>query len=141
MKESFFYQNNLDGECKPLQPEKQGKKCFELSLITGVYNRVKFLGWKKNYIPSLVCAERRYEVSIYSYRQKRPKTRKRTSVITGIWCCSKCNVIFEIATQSGAERARLELHFYEHVCRLGKAKKECPKCTGTLSKYRVVGLH
>ena len=122
-------------------PETYDSQCSELSLITGVNNRVKFLGWKENYIPSLVCAERRYEVSEYSYRQKRPKTRKRTSIITGIWVCPKCRRVFEIATQSGSERARLELHFYEHICRLGKDKKECPKCTGTLSKYRVVGLH
>ena len=122
-------------------PETYDSQCSELSLITGVHNRVKFLGWKKNYIPSLVCAERRYEVSIYSYRQKRPKARKRTSIITGIWCCPKCGKVFEIATQSGSERAKLELHFYSReLCRLGKAKKECPDCTGTLSKYRVVDL-
>lgn len=125
-----------------MKPEPYEKQCSEFSLITGANNRVKFLGWKNNYIPSLVCAERRYDVSEYTNRQKRPKgTRKIKTTIYGIWACSKCRRVFEIAKQTGSERERLEAHFYEHNCRLGKPKKKCPVCTGTLSKYRVVGLH
>ncbi len=123
-----------------MTPEPHERQCSELSLITGVHNRIKFLGWKKNYIPSLVSAERRYELSEYSNRQKRAKgTRKRISTNCGIWCCPKCRVVFEISRQWGSNNRRLALDFYEHVCRLGKAKKECPRCEGNLGKFRVFG--
>ena len=114
----------------------------QLSLITGVNNRIKFLDWYKKNVISKVCAERRYETSEYTNRQTRPKgTRKRKSTICGIWCCSKCRVVFEIAKQSGTHRQRPEAHFYENICRFGKPKKECPRCIGELSGFKVVGLH
>ncbi len=124
------------------QPETYERQCSELSLITGVNNRIKFLDWYKKNIISKVCAERRYELSEYSNRQKRPKgTRKRESNFFGIWVCPRCRVVFEISKQCGTHRQRPEVHFYEHVCRIGKAKKECPRCIGELSGFKVVGLH
>ncbi len=123
-------------------PETYETHHSQLSLITGVNNRIKFLGWYKKNVISKVCAERRYELSEYSNRQKRPKgTRKRESNFFGIWTCLKCRVVFEIAKQSGTHRQRPEVHFYKDICRLGKAKKECPKCTGELSEFKVMGLH
>lgn len=119
------------------------KKQSELSKITSIEQRIKLLDWNKNSTISKACAERRFELSEYTNSQQRPKkSRKKKRTELGLWHCVICGEVYEIAEQYGSRRSTLEVHYYNGLIPTrNKDKKECPKCTGTLSDYRVVGLH
>ena len=124
-------------------PERYESYHSDLSLITGIDKRIDYLGWNKESIIARSCAERRFEISEYTNAQTRPKkSRKKKRTCLGFWHCLNCGEVYEIAEQFGSRRSILEVHFYNGLIpSRGKRKKDCPKCTGELSKYKVVGLH
>ena len=116
---------------------------MELSEISGLEDRIKFLDWYSASIISRACAERRFELSEYTNAQQRPKkSRKKKRSELGFWHCLKCGEVYEVAEQFGSRRSILECHYYNGLIpSYEKKKKDCPKCDGTLDKYKVCGLH
>ncbi len=115
----------------------------EYSLISGTNKRIKHLGWYENSIIARNCAERRFVLSEHTNSKSRPKkSRKKKRSILGFWHCLVCDEVFEIAEQYGSRRSILEVHYYNGLLPTHlKEKNDCPKCTGTLSDFKVIGLH
>ena len=138
----FGYNGLISGVISPGNKRKNARS--RLQEISSIDERITFLGYSKKHhgIVAMDCSERRGEYSEYTNRaseRSRIDRKQNSHSIIGVTHCLKCKRIYEIVPGSRVKRS--EFHIYKFLSPCGHRKKDCPECDGTLSKYKIVGLH